>query len=112
MNKRTIALTTEQYKEIIHTMKQGFTGCRPNSRAATALILEANLGLRISDIVKLRFADIVHQGAEDPKGQNVYCPPCPLSVHPLLLSGQPNFIPGADLPHHHQSRPKAAEAGL
>ena len=62
MNKRTIALTTEQYKEIIHTMKQGFTGCRPNSRAATALILEANLGLRISDIVKLRFADIVRDG--------------------------------------------------
>ena len=44
MNKRTIALTQEQYKEIIHTMKQGFTGCRPNPRAATALILEANLG--------------------------------------------------------------------
>ncbi len=120
MNKRTIALTQEQYKEIIHTMKQGFTGCRPNSRAATALILEANLGLRISDIVKLRLRTLwrwrqippVHQGAEDPKGQNVYCPPCPLSVHPLLLSGQPNFIPGADLSHHHQSRPKAIEAGL
>ena len=62
MNKRTIALTQEQYKEIIHTMKQGFTGCRPNPRAATALILEANLGLRISDIVKLRFADIVRDG--------------------------------------------------
>ena len=53
MNKRTVALTTEQYKEIISTMKQGFTGCRPNPRAATALMLEANLGLRISDIVQL-----------------------------------------------------------
>ena len=62
MNKRTLALTTEQYKEIIRTMKQGFTGCRPNERCTTALILEANLGLRISDIVKLRLADIVRDG--------------------------------------------------
>lgn len=47
MNKKTIALTAEQYKTIIATMKQGFSGCRPNERIATALILEANLGLRI-----------------------------------------------------------------
>ena len=63
MNKKTIAITAEQYKTIIVTMKQGFSGCRPNERIATALILEANLGLRISDIVKLRLADIVHDGA-------------------------------------------------
>lgn len=62
MNKKTIALTAEQYKTIIATMKQGFSGCRPNERIATALILEANLGLRISDIVELRLADIVHDG--------------------------------------------------
>ena len=47
MNKKTIAITAEQYKTIIATMKQGFSGCRPNERIATALILEANLGLRI-----------------------------------------------------------------
>lgn len=62
MNKKTIALTTEQYKEIISTMKKGFFGCRPNERIATALMLEANLGLRISDIVKLRLMDIVKDG--------------------------------------------------
>ena len=62
MNKRTVALTSEQYKEIISTMKKGFTGCQPNNRAATALMLEANLGLRISDIVKLRLADVVRDG--------------------------------------------------
>ena len=59
MNKKTKALTTEQYKEIIQTMKEGFCGCRPNERIATALVLEGNLGLRISDIVKLRLCDIV-----------------------------------------------------
>lgn len=62
MNKRTVALTTQQYKEIIHTMKRGFTGCRPNERIATALMLEANLGLRISDIIQLRLSDIVRDG--------------------------------------------------
>ena len=62
MNKKTKALTTEQYKEIIQTMKVGFCGCRPNERIATALVLEGNLGLRISDIVKLRPCDIVRDG--------------------------------------------------
>lgn len=62
LNKHTVALTTEQYKEIISTMKSGFTGCRPNERIATALMLEANLGLRISDILRLRLADIVRDG--------------------------------------------------
>ncbi len=62
MNRRTIALTMEQYKEIIQTMRSGFCGCRPNDRIATALMLEANLGIRISDIVKLRLADIVKDG--------------------------------------------------
>lgn len=44
MNKRTVALTTEQYKEIISTIKRGFLGHRPNERIATALMLEANPG--------------------------------------------------------------------
>ena len=62
MNKKTAALTTEQYKEIITTMREGFCGCRPNERVATALVLEGNLGLRISDIVRLRPCDIVNDG--------------------------------------------------
>ena len=51
MNKRTKALTNEQYKNIIQTMRTGFIGFRPNERIATALVLEGNLGIRISDIV-------------------------------------------------------------
>lgn len=62
MNKKTKALTTEQYQEIIQTMKTGFCGCKPNERIATALVLEGNLGLRISDILKLRPCDIVQDG--------------------------------------------------
>lgn len=62
MNKKTTALTTEQYKEIIQTMREGFSGCRPNDRIATALVLEGNLGIRIGDILSLRLADIVRDG--------------------------------------------------
>ncbi len=62
MNKKTTALTTEQYKAIITTMKEGSSFFRPNERIATALVLEGNLGLRISDIVRLRPCDIVSDG--------------------------------------------------
>ncbi len=67
MNKKTVALTDEQYIEIIQTIQSGFT-CedghivKPNKRIATALILEANLGLRISDILRLRLSSIIKDG--------------------------------------------------
>ena len=63
MNKKTKALATEQYKEIIATMKEGFCGCRPNERIATALVLEGNMGMRIEDILKLRLSDIIRDGS-------------------------------------------------
>lgn len=65
-NKKTIALTTEQYELIIKTMKEGFTidgkMFRVNNRIATALVLQANLGLRIGDILSLRLNDIIKDG--------------------------------------------------
>ena len=62
MNKKTKTLTTEQYTEIINTMKEGSSFFRPNERIATALVLEGNLGLRISDILRLKLSDIVMDG--------------------------------------------------
>jgi len=62
MNKKTVALTQEQYKEIITTMRDGGTGFRGNERVATALVLEGNLGIRISDILNLHLLDIVKDG--------------------------------------------------
>lgn len=67
MNKKTLALTEESYQLIIKTIKEGFTTkdgieVKPNNRIATALVLEANLGLRISDILKLRITDIIKDG--------------------------------------------------
>lgn len=65
-NKKTIALTTEQYELIIKTMKEGFMLdgkiFRSNNRIATCLVLEANLGLRIGDILSLKLNDIIKDG--------------------------------------------------
>lgn len=64
MNKKTIALDKEQYQQIISAIRQGFvtdTGYtfKPNNRLATLLVLQANLGLRLSDILHLHICDIV-----------------------------------------------------
>lgn len=67
MNKKTRALTEEQYRKIITTINEGFVTAagervKPNNRIATALTLEANLGLRISDILHLTINQIVKDG--------------------------------------------------
>jgi len=61
-NITTVALTLEQYKEIIETMRTGGAGFRANDRIAAALILEANLGIRISDILALTPKNIIKDG--------------------------------------------------
>ena len=61
--QETRAITEEEYLEIIQTMREGRPGFfKPNERAAMALVMEANLGIRISDIVKLRPCDIIRDG--------------------------------------------------
>lgn len=67
MNKKTVALEEEQYKNIINTIRKGFVSVdghmvKPNNRIATVLVLEANLGIRISDILQLRLSDIIRDG--------------------------------------------------
>lgn len=66
MNFKTRALDTKEYKLIIETIQQGFefggVSYQPNNRIATILVLEANLGLRIGDILSLRLNDIIKDG--------------------------------------------------
>lgn len=67
MNKKTIALSEEQYVQIINTIRNGFVCAdghvvKSNNRIATVLTLEANLGMRISDILHLRLSDIIRDG--------------------------------------------------
>lgn len=66
-NKETLALTEESYSKIISTILNGFDDLYgvhhyPNERIATALSLEANLGMRISDIMQMTMKKIVHDG--------------------------------------------------
>ena len=56
------ALTTEQYKTIIGAMRSGIGTLRANPRCAAVLTAEANLGMRIGDILKLRLCDLVRDG--------------------------------------------------
>ena len=67
MNKKTRALSYEQYLIIIETILTGFVcvdghKVKPNKRIAAVLILEGNLGLRISDILSLSLSTIVKDG--------------------------------------------------
>lgn len=61
-NKTAVALTKEQYKELVTVIRSGFLSCHPNEQVAAALVLEANLGLRIGDIIRLRLKDIIRDG--------------------------------------------------
>ena len=56
-------LTTEQYTAIIRTVRTGKGQLRANPRIAAALTAEANLGLRIGDVLRLRLNDIVKDGS-------------------------------------------------
>ena len=62
MNKKTVALTTDQYHAIIEDIRNGHAGMRPNPRVATALVIEANLGLRIGDILDLKLSSFIRDG--------------------------------------------------
>lgn len=66
-NKKTVAVTQEEYQMIIKVIQEGFVGedgkhFRPNQRLAVILVLEANLGLRIGDLLDLRLRDIIRDG--------------------------------------------------
>lgn len=63
-NFKTRAVSKEEFELIIKTISTGFAlpdgrRVKPNERVATILTLQANLGLRVGDVVKLRLSDIV-----------------------------------------------------
>lgn len=61
-----VALNTEQYNLIIDTIRAGFTFegkvVRGNNRIATVLVTQGNLGLRIGDVLKLKFNSFLKDG--------------------------------------------------
>jgi integrase len=64
-NKKCRALSIEEYHSIIKTISEGYYDdrkCKPNPRVAFALILEAQLGIRISDVLKIKLDNIILDG--------------------------------------------------
>lgn len=65
-NFKTKALSTEEYKLIIKTIREGFdyngVHYKANNRIATVLVTQSNLGLRIGDVLNLKLNDIVRDG--------------------------------------------------
>ena len=66
-NKKTRALTQEEYYLVIETIRTGFTTSKgvqikPNKMVLAAAVIQANLGLRISDVMSLKLSDIVKDG--------------------------------------------------
>lgn len=61
--KQTLPCTQDQYENIIDLLFNGVgTAILPNPKIATALEIEANTGLRIGDVLKLRMSEIVKSG--------------------------------------------------
>ena len=58
----TRTLTDKEYHEIIKCIRDGYLDHRPNPQIATILVLEANLGCRIGDILNLRTDSFVNDG--------------------------------------------------
>ena len=55
----TRILSDDEIKSIIKTIASGYKNHKPNEAIATVLLLQANLGCRIGDIVNLRTDSIV-----------------------------------------------------
>lgn len=52
-------ITEEEFRSIYHTIYNGFSNHKPNPQVALILKAEANLGIRISDVLKLRLKDFI-----------------------------------------------------
>ena len=63
----TSTLSRNEYRELVNTVRDGYIDNagvkhRPNLQLATILILEANLGCRIGDIMNLTTDSIINDG--------------------------------------------------
>ena len=66
MNKACVALSQEQYETSIELLRNGFmlSGVlvKPNIRIATIEVLQATLGLRLGDILRLKLSSFIRDG--------------------------------------------------
>lgn len=66
INKRCVALTQEEYQRSIELMRNGFmfegSLVKPNERIATIEVLQATLGLRLGDVLRLKLSSFIRDG--------------------------------------------------
>ena len=66
MNKRCVSYSDEEYEKVVGLLRNGFMLwdrlVKPNPRIATIVVLEATLGLRLSDILELRMTSFIRDG--------------------------------------------------
>lgn len=64
----TRVIEKDEYKLLLDTLKSGYSHKgvthKPNEKMAAILVIERNLGIRLSDVIKLKREDIVKQGRE------------------------------------------------
>lgn len=73
MGMKTVALTKEEYIQVIKTIQRGgfpymdnqgkVRWAKPNERVSFILELEANLGIRVGDVLNLKLSNFVKDGA-------------------------------------------------
>lgn len=67
MNKRCVALTSSQYEESVRLLRSGFRlgnkSVKPNVKIAAVEVLQACLGLRLGDTLKLKLSSFVKDGS-------------------------------------------------
>ena len=96
MNKTTRAITLEELRTVLTTMNDGFTynnvNYRSNDRIASILLLQANIGLRIGDMLNLRRIDIIREQEryrlniiEQKTGKNRYFT-VPIEIYNFIMS--------------------------
>ena len=63
-NKKTRALSREEFEKVVHTIRTGFTTAtgekvRGNVRIATLITLMGNLGVRVGDAIQMKLSSII-----------------------------------------------------
>lgn len=66
LNKKCLALTEEQYRQSVTLLRNGFflddRKVKPNERIATIAVVQASLGLRLGDVLRLKLSSFVKDG--------------------------------------------------
>lgn len=63
----TLSANEKIYHDVVSALRKGYKGAdgkthRPSQKIAAIVVIQANFGIRIGDLVQLRFSDIVREG--------------------------------------------------